>query len=255
MFKFFTDKGIAIDGQNLNVSCVRQVALNSAISANPAIIRSFYQGQTPVLIFDFELGNVKTPVIGISLYTGIGYAQCSYIKDGQKRARIWLTFNEALIKKSFTNFQLPKSKDMEVVNYCTSFFKLTAYIYDTNPTPSQQNYGLKVYNDKGELVFDSNYRPMKIGITGDINNGKHIIFVNRFLALEWLMSDNIWIGDILSLRCNPFMVTFYHGICEYAQALDKASIEHDFHNVPSSMRRFYYEFIEYEVLRPMIGYY
>lgn len=254
MFEFYTNKGVAIDGQNLNVSCVRQVILNGAVSANPAISRSFYESQTPVLIFDFELTDVKVPVIGISLYTGIGYAQCSYIKDGRKRVRIWLTFNEALIKKSFTNFKPPNSKDVALVNYCTSFFKLTAYIYDINPTPSRQNYGLKVYNDKGELVFDSNYRPMKIGIKGDINNGKHIIFINRFLAFEWLISDQIWLRDILSSKCNPFMVTFYQGICEYAQAFERAGLKNDFY-MPSAIKHFYDEFIEYEVLRPMIGYY
>lgn len=254
MFEFFTNKGVSIDGQNLNVVCVRQIPLNISVNANPVAMRSFYHARTPVLIFDFEFGDIKTPVVGISLYAGIGYAQCSYIKDKQKRVRIWLAFNEDLIRNSFPRFKLPNN-ERELINYCTSFFKLTAYIYDTNPVPSQQNYGLEVYNAKGELVFDSNYRPMKIGINGDINNGKHIIFINRFLPFEWLIGDKIWVRDILSSSiCNPLMVAFYQDICEYAQAFEKAGLKHDFH-MPSSIERYYNDFIKYDALSPMIGYY
>lgn len=252
MFEFFTNKGIAIDGQNLNVVCVRQVPLNISVSASPVVMRSFYHAQSPVLVFDFELGNVKTPVIGISLYAGIGYAQCSYIKDGQKRVRIWLTFNETLIKNNFSNFKLIHD-EREIVNYCTSFFKLTAYIYDTNPTPSRQNYGLEVYNDKGELIFDSNYRPMKIGTKGDINNGNHLIFINRFLLLEWISGERLSTFFIIH-KGNPFMVTFYQGVCEYAQALEKAGVQHGL-SMYGGMESYYNDFIKYDALSPMIGYY
>lgn len=253
MFEFFTNKGTAIDGQNLNVVCVRQVTLNSTVSANPAVIGSFYAQKTPVLVFDVELGNVKTPLIGISLYAGIGYAQCSYIKDNQKRARIWLAFNERLIKKTFTNFRLP-ALEKDIIHYCTTFFKLTAYIYDTNPVPSSQNYGLEVFNDKGELVFDSNYRPMKIGIKDNVNNGKHLIFINRFLLLEWITGEMLFTYAIVQERQNPFMVSYYQGICEYAQAFELAGLEHDFHLV-SSIERYYNDFVKYSALSPMIGYY
>lgn len=253
MFEFITKKGIAIDGSHLNVLNVGSRKLTSRDAV--AVIPSFYYHKTPVVIFDVDLGDaVNTPIVGVSLYSGIGYAQLTY-KSAQNRlrARIWLAFNPEIVRTYHANFRMPDGLGGDVVDACTSFFDLSIQIYDAQPTPSNKKYGLKVYASDGELVFDSNYAPMKIGVRGDINNGNHVIFVNRFLALEWLEHKLINTSHTLDPnRCNPFMVM--HDTQKVRQYDLPNIAKATFYEIDDWLMRSYYDWIEDHTLSPIIGY-
>lgn len=253
MLEFFNQKGVAIDGRHLNVCLVDKIVLNKQLLSNVPIAKSIYNGI--MVIFDFELPkNYNTPIIGLSLYENIGYAQMSYISPSrQKRVRIWVLLCENLIKLKGYSLGVYEN---DIYQLLFERLKLTVYIYDTNPPPSVNNYGLEVYNDKGELVFDSDYPPMKIGIKDNIDNGKHILFTNRFFVHGWTGSGQLRM--VLNEReCYPFFEVCYQGkIMDITQALIIAGLEKDANfNLKANYVSWFFELVENnQHLNAVIGY-
>lgn len=209
MFEFINNKGIAIESNNLNLLCTEKINLNR----NHFVGLFENIGYFPTLVFDVAFSNQSnTPIVGISFYEGIAYAEASYINSSrQKRVRVWLLFDDFLIQQKFTGFQIENLKtNDERVDYILRFFNLNLYVYDTNPV-QKSNYGLQVFDEQGKLAFSSDYTPMKMGIKGNVNDGNHIIFLDQFFDLLWYEIGHIDLKTILDNSCKPSFVTYYNG--------------------------------------------
>lgn len=199
---------MAIESKSLNVLCTEKIKLS-----RENFIGVFESaGYFPTLVFDVPFSNQSnTPIVGISFYEGIAYAEASYINASrQKRVRVWLLFDEYLILQKFTAFQKTFKSNDELVDYILRFFNLHLYIYDTNPT-QKSNYGLQVFDESGNITFSSDYTPMKIGVKDNVNDGNHIIFLDQFFDLLWYEIGHIDLKTILDNRCKPSFVTYYNG--------------------------------------------
>lgn len=258
MFEFTGNKGVAIDPSLLNVVCTHKIPLSRYHLTNPPHNRSAYQDDALMTVFDFVLPSAKTPIIALTLHDGIGYAQISYKNSsGEKRARVWILISPSLIKKTL-NIDEPRHSD-DFIHLICDRLKITAYIYDINPPPSRVNYGLEVYNENGELVFDSEYPPMKIGKKSNINDGKHMIFINRFFALHYesVYSSTSMI-DVLDVRqCQPFMEACYQGkIYDFGTVLYMSGLWDEFnHRYHYGRHEWYMNIVENNsMIQSIIGY-
>ncbi|STZ55610.1 Uncharacterised protein [Moraxella lacunata] len=236
VFEFFGKHGVTISPDLLNIVCTHKIKLSEKhLTAPQPQHKSAYSANALMTVFDFALPSVQTPIIGLTLYEGIGYAQLSYLSsDGQKRARVWITINPSLLSKAL-NIKEPKYSN-DFIDIICQRLNITAYIYDSNPLPSKVNWGLEVYNERGELVFDSEYTPMKVGKKSNINDGKHIIFINRFFAFHYesgfTSGSRVDLLDVM--QCQPFLEAFWAGkIYDFKDVMLMAGLQdeldHEYH--------------------------
>lgn len=209
VFEFTNNKGIAVDGKSFNVLLMEKVKLSRANFAGMVGGISYM----PTMSFDIVLkSDYDVPIIGISFFEGLAYAEASYINEKkEKRARIWILFDEILIQEKFPNYTTPSFNDEFSLDYMMNFFDLNVYIYGINPTSKTNNYGLQVFDENGKFVFGSDYPPMKLGIKGNINDGRHIIFLNHFFDLSWIHYNYKDLYTILENHCTPIMTTYHDG--------------------------------------------
>lgn len=282
MFEFTTNKGIAIDGKYFNVFCFEKIKLNRSNCVG------FVRGISylPTIAFDIPFENQQnTPLVGVSLYEGIAYAEASYISlDGQKRVRIWLLFDEFLIQQNFPSFNYTSkfggvynaNNESEFINYVTNSFDLNLYIYNTQPNHNS-NFGLQVFDDNGNTIFSSDYRPMKMGVKGSVNDGNHIIFLDHFFDFSWTENevDGPNIISMIGKQCSPIMSIYTNGkVVDYQyhftafdekiqSDISKDSVRKEWINRFTRSLRFNYpsrnnwyrRLIEGIEIRTMVGYY
>ena len=156
---------------------------------------------------------VKYPIVGVTVKQGVGVATFSYTKGGKRKVRVWLGFinyqhNGQMINASNVERMLPQ-------------LNMHAYIYDINPQHKKTNVGLEIYDENGNVLFDSDFNPMKIGIKGNVDDGNHVLFCQTFCLWYWIENANIRWHMALRGDMPVFLDTVWHGqvvgMHEYAE--------------------------------------
>ncbi len=205
MFEFINERGTVIDQNHPNIVLVHEIALGTPTDGH----RSTKYGFGVLLWYDFAVPDTLiTPIVGVTVFEGVGYNVLCYLDQNKsKRVRIWLGVDGDYIKNRHS--KVTTNNPEEVVKQ----LGIKAHLYECTPRTSKANCGLEVYSADGRLIYDSDYRPLKIGINGDINNGKHIMFCPVFCHPDWIFS-NAPLPRALNVNDTVFLWTYFAGMVQ-----------------------------------------
>ncbi len=161
MFQIVSDFGVLIDENSVNVGLVHEHAISPPDKANyDAFFHTgFYLGSDTDggVVIDIPIPEyIKYPLVGISFKYGVGYAQISYRKNGQRFARVFLCVHRTTFIKHYPQYTYAKS--MNHISFMLEVMKkepFKALFFDINPPIRQSGLGLEIFNGKGEIIYDS----------------------------------------------------------------------------------------------------
>ncbi|OOR89846.1 hypothetical protein B0182_06755 [Moraxella bovis] len=241
MFQVVSDFGVLIDENAVNVGLVHEHAISPPDKANDDAFfhTGFYLGSDTDggVVIDIPIPEyIKYPLVGISFKYGVGYAQISYRKNGQRFARVFLCVHRATFIKHYPQYAYAKS--MNHISFMFEVMKkepFKALFFDINPPIRQSGLGLEIFNSKGEVVYDSDLPtvnfPMDIHTNAD--SYRSFVICQSFIPLRLLFEYYYPpIRMILDRSHSPllWMATKTHGHGEMLSVLIRANPKYNIEN-------------------------
>lgn len=207
MLEFYGDLGLNIDGKYHNVALVHTMTLDQPMGGTWIPFYHDNGSRSVTMAYDLDIPtSVNHPIVGVTAKDGVGVAQIVYSRNGQRKVRVYIGFCQYMHNGQYVNQDNAEQVIREL--------NIKVYLYDINPQIARSNYGLQVFNERGELLFSSDFNPLKIGVKGDTNDGNHVIFTQTFCDYIWFERYSIRWEHTLSeheIKTPVMLDTVYKG--------------------------------------------
>ncbi len=136
------------------------------------------QGSEFGFVFDFETLDTKAPIIGVTFYYGICYAQVSYRYQNTHRVRVYIAAHKGQVLKHYPELNHLSSKSN--LAFLEAFMQAKPFdvlFFGKPQIRAGENAGLLMYNQNGELIYSSSSPIMQFPPDLPANADKYRAFV------------------------------------------------------------------------------